>query len=90
MLWLQQFFVRSFSCVVHPTQSQTSGMIVIIVSPVTILVVSQFLYVTDEDNLIGDHTKPYCLPIEKGANPLDLKCVSPQTVSDCYYGNMMQ
>lgn len=37
--------------------------------------------VTDEDELIGDHTKPYCLPIESGASPLDLKCISPQTVS---------
>ena len=36
---------------------------------------------TDEDELIGDQSKPYCLPIERGASPPDLKCISPQTVS---------
>lgn len=36
--------------------------------------------VVDEDELIGDQTKPYCLPIEKSASPFDLKCLSPQTV----------
>jgi len=35
---------------------------------------------TDDDELIGDQSKPYCLPIEKGATPPDLKCISPQTV----------
>ena len=53
-----------------------------------ISVVSQFVS-TDEDKLIGDHTKPYCLPIERGANPLDLKCISPQTVSHCYHGDII-
>lgn len=43
----------------------------------------------DEDELIGDHTKSYCLPIEKSASPFDLKCISPQTVSHCYHGDMM-
>ena len=33
-----------------------------------------------EDHLIGDESRPYCLPIEKGARPESLKCISPQTV----------
>ena len=41
----------------------------------------------DEDEIIGDHTKRYCLPIEKSASPFDLKCISPQTVSHCYHGD---
>ncbi|XP_065920744.1 M-phase inducer phosphatase 2-like isoform X2 [Dysidea avara] len=41
----------------------------------------------DEDELIGDQSKPYCLPIERGASPPDLKCISPQTVADVLSGS---
>ena len=46
-------------------------------------------FISDEDELIGDHSKPYCLPIEKSASPFDLKCISPATVSHCYHSDMM-
>ena len=33
-----------------------------------------------EEQLIGDESRPYCLPIVKGARPESLKCISPETV----------
>ena len=83
MYLLQQSFVRSFSCVVHPTQSQASGNVLFVswvMLQLVIIFVTNSLIVTDEDEFIGDQTKPYCLPIEKSASPFDLKCISPQTV----------
>ena len=40
-----------------------------------------------EEQLIGDESRPYCLPIVKGARPESLKCISPETVCVLFLGH---
>ena len=37
----------------------------------------------DEENLISDGSRPFCLPIVKGKHQ-DLNCITPQTVGVLY------
>ena len=39
-----------------------------------------------EVSMIGDESRPYCLPILKGGKHPDLKCISTETVSVTQHG----